>query len=133
MFAYSVDIHLSPLCTWIVSLPDHSADARSVATGQVNTYEAPTRKKNMVSELVVFFLVFFLIYTKLLLQYFDYISIYSLITHFSKCTVHSERIGGGGVSMSAVNSSNTLDTCTSEASNGKVGGVLLNSTALTFD
>lgn len=35
--------------------------------------------------------------------------------------------------MSAVNSSNTLDTCISESSKGKVGGVLLNSAALTFD
>lgn len=41
---------------------------------------------------------------------------HSLISHFSKCTAHSERKGWGGVNLS-----NTLDTCTFESSNGKVG------------
>lgn len=38
IFADSVDIHP-------VSLTDHSADTRSVATGHINTYGSSTRKK----------------------------------------------------------------------------------------
>lgn len=108
---------------------------RSVAIGQIDTCEAPTRKNRSGFRACCFLLGFFLYtYTKLLLQYFDYIIIYSLISYWSKCTVHSERMGvGGWVSMSAVNSSNTLDTCISEFSNGKVGGKLLTSKALIFD
>lgn len=57
IFADSVDIHP-------VSLTDHSADTRSVATGHINTYDSSTRKKNMVSELVFFFCLYINTYKK---------------------------------------------------------------------
>lgn len=68
----------SPLCIWTVSLTDHSADVRSVATGHINTYDSSTRKKSMVSELVFFFCLYINTYKKknnYRLQYVGYISI----------------------------------------------------------
>lgn len=103
MFADSADIHLFHLQALELSLWRTILliqGQRSIATGQIDTCEAPTRKKKYGFRACCFLFCFFLYtYTKLLLQYFDYIIIYSLISYWSKCTVHSERMGGGWVSV----------------------------------
>lgn len=69
----------------------------------------------MVSELVFFFCLYINTYKKKLSIAVRWLYKHSLISHFSKCSALSERKGWG------INLSNTLDTCTFESSNTKVG------------